>query len=184
MIQGEECKCSICLNNIEEKEQYIIPECKHKFHTNCIMTWFRMGHNKCPLCNNPGINGFKSNLIPSILTMTEYVHSYSWAYRQNVLLNNYKKMRRLSKKDCASIHLKKSVKKLEKEEKKLENLSAHIKEFLKSTPNNLSVKEIIKKNSKLKNKKWKIKCNILNIKSYIGMQFQNYNIIIPKIETI
>ena len=69
MIQNEECKCSICFNTIEKKDEYILPECKHKFHTNCIMTWFRMGHNKCPLCNNPGVNGFQKHNIPSILLM-------------------------------------------------------------------------------------------------------------------
>ena len=57
VIEDEECdNCAICFNKLNHDDTYTIPECKHKFHTNCIMTWFRMGHSKCPLCNDKGIN--------------------------------------------------------------------------------------------------------------------------------
>ena len=49
--------CSICHEPLSNSEQiYTLPECSHKFHTNCIMHWFRTDHNRCPLCNNEGIN--------------------------------------------------------------------------------------------------------------------------------
>ena len=35
---------------------YTLPECNHKYHSNCIITWFRTGKKSCPLCNNLGIN--------------------------------------------------------------------------------------------------------------------------------
>ena len=59
VLEEEQCKCAICHDNINNKDKYILPECKHAYHTNCIMTWFRMGNNRCPLCNNIGVNGNK-----------------------------------------------------------------------------------------------------------------------------
>ena len=34
-----------------EDNIYQIPECNHKFHSECVITWFRMGKSKCPYCN-------------------------------------------------------------------------------------------------------------------------------------
>ena len=50
--------CSICqLDEVENNEpKYILPECKHSFHTSCIINWFRSGQKSCPLCGNKGIN--------------------------------------------------------------------------------------------------------------------------------
>ena len=179
--EEEECKCAICHDSLSENK-YIIPECKHAFHTNCIMTWFRMGHNRCPLCNHTGLN-YKTENITLQLINNE-LDNYSWIYKRRVLKENYKKMRRLSKKKDSSIHLKKSIKKLEKQEDRLKNLSQEIKEFANSTHVDLTAKQIIKKNRKLKDKSWRVRRNITNIKSYIGLQFQDYNIIIPKIQEV
>ena len=48
--------CSICLENINNEQNYTLPECNHCFHTNCIIHWFRLGNTNCPYCNNDGIN--------------------------------------------------------------------------------------------------------------------------------
>ncbi len=45
--------CSICLD--DEGELYTLPDCQHKFHVDCIMTWFRSGKNTCPLCKCCGV---------------------------------------------------------------------------------------------------------------------------------
>ena len=179
--EKEECKCAICHDSLSENK-YIIPECKHAFHTNCIMTWFRMGHNRCPLCNDTGVNSTTENI--TLQFINNELDNYSWIYKRRVLKENYKKMRRMSKKKDASTHLKKSVKKLEKQEEKLKILSEEIKNFMNSSHTDLTAKQIIKKNRKLKDKSWRIRRNITNIKSYIGLQFQDCNIIIPKIKDV
>lgn len=48
-------RCCICHEDLISNI-YELPECGHKFHTNCIMHWFRTDHNTCPLCQNTGIN--------------------------------------------------------------------------------------------------------------------------------
>lgn len=177
----EQCKCAICHDNICTEQKYILPECKHMYHTNCIMTWFRMGNNRCPLCNNNGVNGNKSNNL-TLRHINSELDNYSWVYKRRVLRENYKKMRRLSKKKDASKYLKQTVKKLEKQESKLKNLSAEQKEFFNTTHPNLTTKQIIKKNQQLKNKCWRVRRNINSIQAYIGLQFEDCNIIIPKIQ--
>tara|TARA_B100000575_G_C22919879_1_gene533671 strand:+ start:211 stop:816 length:606 start_codon:yes stop_codon:yes gene_type:complete len=58
--------CPICHESLESAQVYELPECKHKFHTHCIVTWFRhrpsseeiynRPDGKCPCCGNRGIN--------------------------------------------------------------------------------------------------------------------------------
>lgn len=61
------CNCAICLDTIDEnndrsKYVYSLPECNCTFHADCIISWFRQGHNSCPNCRNTGtINTERSN---------------------------------------------------------------------------------------------------------------------------
>lgn len=41
--------CSICHVDLDNNI-YTIPECSHEFHVDCIIPWFRAGHNTCPYC--------------------------------------------------------------------------------------------------------------------------------------
>jgi hypothetical protein len=41
--------CSICYQNMEDN--IYTSECNHKFHNNCIISWFRISP-RCPLCNS------------------------------------------------------------------------------------------------------------------------------------
>jgi hypothetical protein len=52
--------CCICLEKLENNK-YNIPECKHEFHNECLLTYFRVSNNtSCPLCRN--IRQSSSNL--------------------------------------------------------------------------------------------------------------------------
>lgn len=45
--------CSICLeNDMIEKDLFVLDDCKHEYHTKCIMEWFRKGNKTCPLCRS------------------------------------------------------------------------------------------------------------------------------------
>lgn len=159
--------CAICHENLES-ETYTLPECNHTFHTNCIMTWFRSptGNNKCPLCNNSGINK---------LSDLDNLH---WSERQRAE-QNYKRVRASSrKKDCPK-HLKKMIEKLKQLEKKQKDRIKNFKEFKKSKQPDLTVNEIYKKYSKFRQDKWKLYRRIRRQKQLIGFQQNVVNIIIP-----
>lgn len=52
--------CPICHDVLhqegpEAKETYTLPECKHEFHVECILPWFRGDHSACPYCRNAGM---------------------------------------------------------------------------------------------------------------------------------
>ena len=42
-------KCTVCLETFQKGEKVIILECKHSFHSNCILRYFH-SNNKCPHC--------------------------------------------------------------------------------------------------------------------------------------
>ena len=48
--------CLICHEELCSKNSYKLPECKHTYHTDCIIDWFTRGSSKCPYCSNKGIN--------------------------------------------------------------------------------------------------------------------------------
>ena len=53
MTENEhEHKCMICLDVIRESYNLYSLECSHKYHTKCIIDWFRSGSKTCPLCND------------------------------------------------------------------------------------------------------------------------------------
>jgi hypothetical protein len=42
--------CSICFSKMTPEESHTLEECDHRFHTNCILKWFRSNQDTCPLC--------------------------------------------------------------------------------------------------------------------------------------
>ena len=42
--------CSICLDNLISNDPiHELPECKHKFHSSCLISWLRV-NKECPMC--------------------------------------------------------------------------------------------------------------------------------------
>ena len=43
-------QCAICFEDLTNNTFTL--ECKHKFHTECIVKWFRNDNSSCPLCKD------------------------------------------------------------------------------------------------------------------------------------
>jgi len=54
-------ECMICREELTCQPCYTLPECKHTYHTSCLVNWFRNGDNRCPYCGNKGINNNSNN---------------------------------------------------------------------------------------------------------------------------
>lgn len=153
--------CSICHEDLNSQHCYTLLECNHTFHTNCICTWFRASQNRCPLCNDEGVNA--QNYI-------------------NVLVSeeNYKELKKISRKKDAEKRLKSKVEKVVKLEKDLKRLKEMFKVYLDVQHPGKTAKEVVKTyngyKKKIRDLTWKIKRN----KRIIGRSFsQPVKIIIP-----
>lgn len=138
--------CAICHDNINKEQSYEIPECKHVFHTHCIITWLRTGNHKCPYCNSIS-DIYKKNddnyYNISLKIKDNYIHIYNYCKRKN-----------------ANITIKKKVKKITDLNIKLKDLKK-----CKSLIDKKGEYYIIKKElSKLSNKIWSLKQRIWNFK--------------------
>ena len=166
--------CAICHDNLGEGDNYTLPECNHKFHTNCIMTWFRMKHDTCPLCNNRGINKTKAQV-------NEEANNGSWALRKKYL-KLYGIVSRKSRGKNAPKEMKKAVEKVKKYQKKFEDFKKEKSQWNSHVPENMTVRQILSKYEKLRNKKWKMQRTLNNKKRIVGYLYGDCvtNIIIPQ----
>lgn len=111
--------CPICHENLDTEQIYEIPECKHKFHTNCIITWFRVGNSNCPYCNS-------NNNHESSKSKYQIISNYCRRNNANTKI----------KKEVESIKkLKKDITEINKNIKEIENKSGIFKEIKKEISN-------------------------------------------------
>lgn len=47
---NEQDQCAICFTEMHDHDSHVLDECGHRFHTACVVTWFRSKHETCPLC--------------------------------------------------------------------------------------------------------------------------------------
>lgn len=52
----ENTECGICKKNIKRNCLSVKLRCNHSFSKKCIMNWFKIGNNHCPICNQSIIN--------------------------------------------------------------------------------------------------------------------------------
>ena len=162
---SEEHPCPICHENSAE-QIYIMPECNHKYHTNCIMTWFRTGRNTCPLCNHPGVN------------VQTQLNNTSWLDKLEAL-ENYKQLRSYARRKDAPKELKRSVESLRKIEKRMRINRKKKKELLNSKHPHLTGREFWKKCTQIRREGWRIERLIRRKKLLIGLSKRTTQIIIP-----
>ena len=166
--------CAICHDNLGEQDVYTLPECNHKFHTNCIMTWFRAKHNTCPLCNNKGINATRAQI-------NEQANYGEWAKRKKYL-KLYSIVSRKSRGKNAPKEMKKAVEKVRQYQKKFDDFNKERREWMKSVPENMTVSKIKSKCTKQRRKHWQMQRTLRNKKRIVGYLYGECvtNIIIPE----
>ena len=162
--------CMICQENLSSAITYILPECNHKYHTHCVIAWFRNGDSRCPYCGNKGINH----------KQTKLKQGSRWRYwnrcHNQIKINELKKFSKTSE---APPILVKAFKKLELLNKTFEDKQQSLKDFM----NNLKTDKVdyynIKKQLQvLRTAKWKAGNAIYNQKNYI-MDLHIVPLIIP-----
>ena len=132
--------CPICLDTMNiDNNIYTIPECNHKFHTDCIIGWFRSTHDTCPLC--------RSNRLANV---SPYSHKNLFT-----MIINY------SRRKNASKNVVKLVNKYKKYKNEIVKANKIRKEFEKNN------KDLLQIHRKLKNKKWLLAQKVRIIKREI-----------------
>lgn len=147
--------CSICLNDFGEEEQsHCLDGCNHKFHTKCIVSWFRKA-STCPNCRDN--------------TVEELAQIPSFALRERA-----KELKKISRKKDAPEELKKKVAKLIKIETDIKEKNKKLTEFLKEN------KEVINTFNKLRRYRWAQQSKKCKMERLIGI-FQSPQYPLPSL---
>ena len=144
MDQNEEQDiCSICFEDFINNDDYTL-ECNHKFHTNCILKWFRNDNSTCPLCKDS--------------------HTYNnLSYYTKI--DTIPEIKKLGRKKSCPPEIRKILDKIKKQKEQEKKYKEKFKEFKTKYK-----KEILEYNN-LKKDRYKYKRNIRrlerNLTSYI-----------------
>lgn len=155
--------CSICHDPLNEKPVHQIPECKHKFHTDCVINWYRYGNSKCPFCNTQ----FKYRDDTSFVENDDYYYNPQ---------NKYRKIYFYSKQKTADPVIKKEVNKITENNKKINDILKNIN----TLKNNPQYKKISEKIRSLRSQKWRCKLSNFRKKRKLCQNVQIVPIIITK----
>ena len=104
--------CSICYEDLNEniKPVYNL-ECNHKFHTDCIIKWFRLNNDNCPLCNDKTLD--LGNL------------------KVGVKLQTIKELKRLGRSNKCPVKISKQLERIKKKEDTYNNYKKQSTDFNK-----------------------------------------------------
>lgn len=172
--------CVICQDILDngETDFYTLPECNHCYHTNCIITWFRAGHNNCPCCGNQGVNS-KKNSVSNPHVFRRSLYFWDKLYKSDP---QFKLKRDLYKSDNCPAKLISIFKKYDTLIEELEQLQNENK-IGKEERNNLPYKEALEKIRDLRNKIW-MKKKSIRIQTKNIMDYPIIPLIIPKKKTV
>lgn len=127
-MENDEEVCPICYEDLDSEDNNHTLECNHKYHTKCIIKWFRNSHSNCPLCND---NTIDTSNMP-------------WG----VKLQTIAEIKKLGRRKGCPANIKKqlnNIKKISEDEKKWK------KEFIDFKKEN---KDLIKKHQNLRYKRY------------------------------
>jgi len=162
--------CGICqmpLQRLGAQPLHTLKECKHTYHTDCIIAWFRTRNNRCPLCGNSGINHYEE-ICGHFGTSSEIFASKSIILRNRYLSpvhrERYALLKNFSKEECAPKILKSYIKKAEKAVEEYNLILKQSKEFNNSLITDLTTKQIKKKFNAIRSQKWKKHDNVVDRK--------------------
>lgn len=141
-----ECPCAICLNPLDDASIKHTLVCNHAFHVECIIDWFRLGHNTCPVCRDNTLNNTLQEQL-GFLTLRE----------------RYKMLRRQARSKHAAAGLKKLVNRLKKAEDRERVAKRNLADFKKEH------KEHFKSYRSFRTKRWKATANVHKLKRQIGV---------------
>ena len=160
-LNKDEEVCSICLGDLyDPKEQiYELPECGHRFHTNCIMHWMRnpISYNKCPRCGNTGVNK----------------NVYLGYCRKSGILNELKKF---SKRKSSPKVLKNDIERLQICIKKIKEKEKNINKIIKDK----ELKKLKREKKSLTSKKYTLESKILSKYNFAPIIISKRKIIYEK----
>tara|TARA_Y100001958_G_C21158549_1_gene492993 strand:+ start:777 stop:1247 length:471 start_codon:yes stop_codon:yes gene_type:complete len=135
--------CVICHENIENTNDKYTLDCGHSYHCKCIMTWFRTGHNNCPMCNDTNF----TQINPSFTRV-----------------NTIKQIKNLGRRKNCPVIIKKVLEKIKNIELNYNLKKKEIKLFEKTYKDILSNYKKLKKNLILIARKIRIEnANLLGI---------------------
>tara|TARA_Y100000389_G_scaffold195591_2_gene227237 strand:- start:584 stop:1117 length:534 start_codon:yes stop_codon:yes gene_type:complete len=148
--------CPICTEELNENDLYILPECDHMFHVDCIVSWFRMGNNRCPYCNNPGDcnigkdeenNGFHKSFYFGAIEMKQRVKLIRQAMKTDNELSNNSELKNL-------------IKRHDEIEDKIQKTTLMKKEIMNQTGNFTEIKREVEK---LRRRYWDLNSQLRKI---------------------
>jgi hypothetical protein len=181
VMTAEETNNDICLichenfNNEPNNPKYKI-ECGHKYHTACIVTWFRAGNSRCPYCNDNGVNDKRVNNIepPGRFRRSRYFSDSP---------PNFNKVIAFSRRKDAPPGLIKMVEKLRELEKVSEDKKKELDEFKSIKTHELSFIDMKNKYYKLKDQYYNTIRKIRKQKNNIS-EYPVIKLIIPKFKVV
>ena len=149
--------CAICLCELNENENendniYNL-NCDHKFHTNCIMDWFRSSSGNCPLCND---NPFNNQPVSQFSFLSD-----------NYIDNRFKSIKKYSRTKNSPPSLKSEIIKFNELNKEYKTANKTMKDFEKKK----EYKEMRKTIAENRKENWKHYRKVKNQKEKIVSLF-------------
>jgi hypothetical protein len=142
--------CTVCYTRFDEVQEdtHILSECGHKFHTSCIINWFRSDSNAtCPLCRDDNY------------TRVGITDNYDSKSRLALVLNYGRRLE-------APVDLKKRISSLNKDKDKLQ-IAKELKKSWTNSEKGKHFHALWKEHRDIESKIWRIKRRIRTKESEI-----------------